>query len=70
MTTLLDVLLVRTPPTVTSLFVAAAFWGFVIVTAAMYIPKLAAWLTDADLDDDPDVDDDFPHLTVVKGEIR
>lgn len=69
MTTLLDVLLVRTAPTVTSFAVAVAFWGFVIVSAASYVPKIAAWLTDADLDDE-DPDEDFPHLRIVNGDIR
>ena len=68
MTTFLDVVLVRTTPTSTSLLFAVIFWGAVIVSAASYVPRVAGWLTDADLDDE--TDDDLDFMRVTRGEIR
>ncbi|QDM56398.1 hypothetical protein PP515_gp51 [Gordonia phage Sidious] len=68
MNTVLDIVLVRTPPTATSLLFAVIFWGAVIVSAASYVPRVAGWLTDNDLDDESD-DPDDSHLRIVRGEI-
>lgn len=68
MNTFLDVVLVRTTPTTTSLLFAVIFWGALIVSAASYVPRVAGWLTDADLDDE--TDDDLEFTRVTRGEIR
>ncbi|WP_044506190.1 hypothetical protein [Gordonia sp. KTR9] len=66
MNTFLDIVLVRTAPSVASLQFAATFWGAVLVCVASYVPRVNSWLTDADLDDE---DDDLDFLRVDHGRI-
>ncbi|QDH47651.1 membrane protein [Gordonia phage Madeline] len=70
MNTVLDVILVRTSPIPNSFLIAIFFWGCVVITAASYVPRVARWLTDRDLEqiDDDELADD--HLRIVRGEIR
>ncbi|QFG13480.1 hypothetical protein PP501_gp48 [Gordonia phage Powerball] len=71
MTTLLDTLFIRTSPTPTSFLASAVLWMLVAAIAASYLPRIARWLTDRDLEqlDDDELVDDFTHLRIVKGEI-
>ena len=55
MNTVLDVILIRTTPTPDSFLVAMLFWGAVTLTASSFVPPIARWLTDHDLEQ---IDDD------------
>ncbi|MCR8897262.1 hypothetical protein NWF34_09910 [Gordonia sp. GONU] len=72
MTTLLDTLFIRTTPTPTSFLASAVLWMLIAAIAASYLPRIARWLTDRDLEqiDDDELADDFTFLAVDRGEIR
>lgn len=73
MTTLLDVLFVRTTPTPGSFALTAFLWTLAVaVAAALVAPNvlrlLRNWLTEADLEQIDD--DDLDYLQVDRGEVR
>ncbi|AVI03680.1 hypothetical protein SEA_CONFIDENCE_50 [Gordonia phage Confidence] len=61
MTTVLDIIFVRTAPTPTTLAVTAALWMLLAAIAASYILRIARWLTDRDFEqiDDDELSNDF-----------
>ncbi|QIN93638.1 hypothetical protein SEA_DUMPSTERDUDE_50 [Gordonia phage DumpsterDude] len=70
MNTFLDIILVRTAPTPEAFLFAMFFWGAVTLTAASFVPPIARWLTDRDLEqiDDDELTDDLAR--VDPGRIR
>lgn len=71
MTTLLDTLFIRTPPTPTSFLASAVLWMLIAAIAVSYLPRIARWLTDRDLEqlDDDELADDFDFVRVDHGVI-
>ncbi|AWN05070.1 hypothetical protein SEA_EASLEY_45 [Gordonia phage Easley] len=71
MTTLLDTLFIRTTPTPTSFLASAVLWMLIAAIAASYLPRIARWLTDRDLEqlDDDELAEDFDFTRVVRGVI-
>lgn len=72
MTTLLDTLFIRTTPTPTSFFASAVLWMLAVAIAVSYVPRIARWLTDRDLEqlDDDEFADDFDFVRVEHGVIQ
>ncbi|MBR7191687.1 hypothetical protein [Gordonia sp. SCSIO 19800] len=68
MNTLLDIVFVRSAPTPDSFLVAMLFWGAVTLVASSFVPPIARWLTDRDLEQLDD--DDLEFTQVTRGEIR
>ncbi|QTF81759.1 membrane protein [Gordonia phage BeeGee] len=64
MSTFLDIILVRTAPTPTTLAVTAVLWMLLAAIAASYILRIARWLTDRDLEriDDDELSNDFTRV--------
>ncbi|UAJ16228.1 hypothetical protein SEA_MALIBO_52 [Gordonia phage Malibo] len=64
----LDVILIRTTPTAESLLFAVFFWGALALIVASFVPPIARWLTDRDLEQLDD--DDLEFTRIDHGRIR
>ncbi|QFP96834.1 membrane protein [Gordonia phage Mcklovin] len=71
MNQLLDTLFIRTTPTPESFLASAVLWILVAAIAASYLPRIARWLTDRDLEqlDDDELADDLDFVRVDHGVI-
>lgn len=72
MNQLLDTLFIRTAPTPTSFLASAVLWMLIAAIAASYLPRIARWLTDRDLEqlDDDELADDLDFVRIDHGVIR
>ena len=71
MNQLLDTLFISTAPTPTSFLASAVLWMLIAAIAASYLPRIARWLTDRDLEqlDDDELADDLDFVRIDHGVI-